>query len=140
MLESQPDQLPGLTYQGRPRTWGFRLSMIDVVVLVASAAFTIGLWQPTATYSYIGLLVVLHFFLFCNVFRIPRRPELIWGACFLLVCCVCLIADVYSPLIVTLSILPFTLATIGWCFRQPSYHGVLAKLINPRLDDYLAGR
>ena len=85
MLESQPDPMPvGLTYQGRPRTWGFRLSTIDVVVLVASAALTVILWQPTATYSFIGFLVVIHFFLFCNVFRIPRRPELLWGACFLL--------------------------------------------------------
>ena len=141
MLESQQAPLPiELTYQGRPRTWGFRISTIDVIVLVASTALTIVLWQPTASYSFIGFLVVFHFFLFCNVFRIPRRPELIWGACFLLVCCGCLIADVYSPLTVALSILPITLATIGWSLRLPSYHGVLAKQINPRLDDYLAGR
>jgi hypothetical protein len=80
------------------------------------------------------------FLLVLQVFRIPRGPELLWGACFLLICCGCLVADAYSPLTVALSILPVTLAIIGWCLRLPSYHGVLAKQINPQLEDYLAGR
>ncbi len=130
----------GVTYQGRPRTWGFRLSPLDIVVLIGSFVLTAVLWRPTSGYAFIALVVVLHFFLFCNVFRIPRNPELIWGCCFLGICATCLIVDVYSPMTVTVLVLPVSLAIIGWSCRLPSYHGVFADRINPRLNEYLAGR
>lgn len=139
MAEQSFDDPVGSNYQGRPRTWGFRLSRLDIAVIVASSILTALLWKPTASYSFIGLLVVIHFFLFCNVFRIPRIPELIWGASFLIVCTACLVLELYSPWMVSISILPVTVAVLVWSIRLPSYHGILANRINPRLEEFLAG-
>ena len=121
MAEHSFDDPDELTYRGRPRTWGFRLSKLDVAVIVVSTILTALLWKPTASYSFIGLLVVFHFFLFCNVFRIPRIPELIWGASFLFVCTTCLVLDFYSPWMVSISILPVTVAVLVRSIRLPSY-------------------
>jgi len=69
-VEKQP---AGLTYQGKPRTWGLRFSILDGVVLVLAAVVTVGTWSTTVGWSGMVLFVVLHFFLFCNVFRIRRK-------------------------------------------------------------------
>ncbi|WP_425396609.1 hypothetical protein [Aeoliella sp.] len=124
----------------RPRTWGFRLSKSDVAVLLVTVALTALFWNATAGYTFLGLLVVLHFFLFCNIFRIPRKPELIWAACFVAICVACVLLNRMTPLNVTLAVLPVTLAILLWSIRLPTYHGIFAKRINPRLDDYLAAR
>ena len=63
-------------------TPGFRISLFDVLVLIAGmiGAFIVGV-QVWWAGMVIGF-VVGHFFLFCNVFRIGRKPELIWAAVF----------------------------------------------------------
>jgi hypothetical protein len=61
---------------------GFRVSAIDVAVLIVGACAT----AYVATYApWIGIaigFVVAHFFLFCNVVRMARRLELTWAAIF----------------------------------------------------------
>ena len=62
---------------------GFRCSVFDVAVLAVGAVGSIFAWQHTAWWAGVGVaFIVLHFFLFCNVFRIRRVPELIWASIF----------------------------------------------------------
>src|SRR5688572_9455977 len=63
---------------------GFRLSTRDVIVIVVGSVAAAG----AAAYEWwLGALIafpLLHFFLFCNVFRVSRGLELIWAAAFVL--------------------------------------------------------
>jgi hypothetical protein len=124
----------------RPRTHGFRLSLVDVIVLVLAITLSLTFWKQSAGISSIGLLVVLHFFLFCNVFRIPRIPELIWGITFLVSCTTLLALDRFTPLLNAMAIMPVTVIILLWSIKRPSYHGIFAKQMNPKLGDYLAGK
>jgi hypothetical protein len=122
------------------RTWGFRLSVTDVVFVLLAIPAT---WLAS---PHIGLLAgvipmaVGHFFLFCNVFRIIRWKELLWTAVFLVnVIAWTLADDCWWPGILALRI-PLTVVLIVSEMRQPYYHGIWAKGLNPHLDDYLTGK
>lgn len=122
------------------RTPGFRLSVVDLLVM--TAGFTITLWLRNAAFPlwWIVPAALGHFFLFCNVFLVWRKLELIWAAAF-----VCLVGihvalghmGWLSPLILQT---PVTLVVLWLQLRSPWYHGIFARQINPRLDDFLAGR
>jgi hypothetical protein len=76
---------------------GFHLSRFDIAVLVITAVVTTILYRIDWRASFCLLLVICHFFLFCNVIRLPRFLELTWAALFLI-----------------LSGTTFTLAFPGW--------------------------
>ena len=63
------------------RSHGFRFSRTDAIFLIFSA---VGTWFLRNT-PFVVLIpfVVVHFFLFCNVFRVRRHWELMWAAAFL---------------------------------------------------------
>lgn len=63
---------------------GFRLSKLDVLILVVSAVAAFFLWDVSSQFSTVIVFVVLHFFYFCNITRMSRVPELIWAASFVL--------------------------------------------------------
>jgi hypothetical protein len=134
------DQAVGLTYKGKPRTWGLRFSKLDGVVLVLATVITVATWSTTVGWSALVLFVVLHFFLFCNVFRIRRTPELVWAAIFITNCIFWVLVDRPNAMFIAASQLPATLAVICNELLSPYYHGIFARRINPRLDDYLADR
>lgn len=115
---------------------GFRFSVLDAIVLgivlgVASLIFSYG-YQ----YSVLVGFVVLHFFLFCNIVRMSRIPELIWASFF--------IGIVYlhlqlSMITFSLSLAICTLVTLVLVLlelRKPSYHGVFWKSFNPNLKEW----
>lgn len=130
---------PGLTYQGKPRTCGFRLSAVDVVVLVIATVVGAGGYAPMAGYSLFIPFVVYHFFLFCNVFRIRRKPELAWAGAFLAhLAAWVVVGGINIPMLFCLQLV-VTVVVIAYEIRQPSYHGIFARRFNPRIDDYLSG-
>jgi hypothetical protein len=115
---------------------GFRLSLYDVVVLIVGIGSAVALSQTYLTSSLIIAFVVGHFFLFCNVFRISRTPELIWASVFLLLAGGTLIANI-PGWIATISIsLAVTIVAIALEMKKPSYHGVGWRTINPNLKDW----
>ena len=59
---------------------GFRLNLIDLGLLACVAGITIGLraWIPGSVLVWLPLYVAFSFFLFCNVFRIGNRLEVLW--------------------------------------------------------------
>ncbi|MBB3208224.1 hypothetical protein FHS27_004051 [Rhodopirellula rubra] len=130
----------GLTYQGRPRTHGFRLSLVDAFVVLLAAVVTLATIDATGGFSWLLLFVVLHFFLFCNVFRVRRAPELVWAFTFLANCGVWIATGHVDLLGIVGSQCLITLGILINEMRSPNYHGIFARRINSRLDDYLAGR
>jgi len=63
-------------------TIGFRFSRTDGVVLLTAFVFSFVLLFVSSMASIMVLFIVLHFFLFCNVFRIRRNFEVIWSLIF----------------------------------------------------------
>ena len=130
----------GLTYQGRPRTCGFRLSRTDVFVLV------LGISAGSIGYYYIGEFalfvpyVVGHFFLFCNVFRVRRKPELVWSGIFLVNCMIWIAVGAVNVYAILGIQFLATIAVILNEIRGPHYHGIFARRLNPQIDHYLAGK
>jgi hypothetical protein len=116
---------------------GFRLSVLDVVILAAGVALAVFAPNP---FAIVAATAVGHFFLFCNVFRMSRRPELIWAATFTLLSAATLFSGVPGwPATVALS---FALAAvlIALEMKQPRYHGVGWRRVNPALPEWWKAR
>ena len=107
--------------------------MRDALILSGGVAGTImlgsKLWQA-------GVIVgfsVGHFFLFCNVFRIERKPELYWAAVFISLT-TATVATGFPGWTGTLGVsLAVSAGLIALEMRKPSYHGIGWKHINPNL-------
>jgi len=115
---------------------GFRLSAVDVVILVvggiASAyAMTIDRWFGIAI-----TFVVLHFFLFCNVLRMSRPLELIWACIFAALVVATISMDLLSwPIVFAISLIATVIVGIVE-MRRPSYHGIGWQKMNPLLPEW----
>lgn len=115
---------------------GFRLSWFDALILVSGIAAACALHSLAWWAGVIVVFVLGHFFLFCNVFRIARKPELIWAAVFILLTGSTLLTQrpgwaitfIVSALVGALLIARET--------RQPSYHGIGWRRINPTLPQW----
>ena len=123
----------------RPRTWGFRLSAVDALVLAATPSLTWAAWDLLAPLGGAIPFAVGHFFLFCNVFRVHRRKELLWAAAALVLWPLCAASPQMAWWWPFAAQAPLTVSVIVWELRGPGYHGILARRINGRLDDYLNG-
>jgi len=120
------------------RTSGFRLSWLDAVILIFGTVLSWWLQSQSFPLWWIVPAALGHFFLFCNVFLVWRRLELLWAAAFVFNVAAHVFFDEWDPSPSLLWQTPVTLAVIAWQMRSPWYHGVFARLINPRLTDYLS--
>ncbi len=66
------------------RTWGFRFSLTDALAIFAFMSAAGVLWRLGNLLWWMLAIAAAHFFLFCNVFRIVRRRELVWSGLFIL--------------------------------------------------------
>lgn len=123
----------------KARTWGFRFSLTDAIAIGVFLGAAFGLWRLGSPLWWLLVIVAGHFFLFCNVFRIVRRRELIWAGLFILN----VAAWTWCGRLVWSEVLfcqlPFTAAVILDEMRRSGYHGVFADKLNPRLSEYLRG-
>jgi hypothetical protein len=122
----------------RIRTWGFRFSATDAVVVVLAGAAMVVLKRMETPLWWVLGMVFGHFFLFCNVFRIRRSFELMWSVLFILNMGVWMWRLDLSGARVLLWQLPITLALVGVEMRSWRYHGIFARRLNRRLDEYLS--
>jgi hypothetical protein len=115
---------------------GVRFSLLDGLVLVAAMAGTAWLLPHSFEAAFLVGFVVGHFFLFCNVFRIGRLPELVWAGGFVLLTANTLLTGV--PSLVTTAALALLLAAIliGREMRLPRYHGLGWRRLNPGLPEW----
>ena len=115
---------------------GFRLSIIDALVIFVGVISSLYFWSRTWWISFIIAFVVGHFFLFCNVFRIARPLELIWASVFCVFTLCTLAYNVPTwPITVTISLI-VTAVVIVIEMKKPSYHGVGWRWINPKLREW----
>jgi len=107
--------------------------MRDSAVVALGVAVTIFCPRDIAI---VGGMAVGHFFLFCNVFRIRRKAELIWVAIFSLLAISTLAIRIPNwPITIGLS-LTCAAALIAIEARHPSYHGIAWQYFNPKLPDW----
>jgi hypothetical protein len=109
---------------------GCRLSWRDGLVTGIAITAVVWLWPRSALAGSLIAVVVGHFLLFCNVFRVPTRLELAWSAVFLLnVLGSSLFEALIWPRYLFLQ-LPVTVVVLVMAMRLPGYHGVLWRRIN----------
>ncbi|MEO0481507.1 MAG: hypothetical protein AAF196_18710 [Planctomycetota bacterium] len=114
---------------------GFRLSWMDGLVLVVGGAGSALVWGRSPYLAILLGTVVLHFFLFCNVFRVARIPELVWSG--ILIACVLAEVSLGLPRVAAVSvILTGTVAVVWQEMRKPAYHGVWWTRTNPGLRSW----
>lgn len=112
---------------------GFRASTSDLCAITAAIVGAAALFDTFPAASVIILVTTFHFFLFCNVFRIRRLPELIWAGIFFLLSAATIrfgTPDWPATIAAALS------AATGLILREtrhPSYHGIGWKRLNPGL-------
>jgi hypothetical protein len=102
-------------------------------VLVLGTFATVVLASFTWWWGFVVGFVLVHFFLFCNVFRLARPPELVWAGIFVACAAATIAADTPGWLITTCVSLLTTATVIALEMRKPSYHGVGWERLNPHL-------
>lgn len=115
---------------------GFRFSALDGALLIVggAAAGIVGWFVPWLGFG-IGF-VLLHFFLFCNVFRVGRMLELIWAGWFLTLASITVLTAWPDWIMVAILSGVATAVVIGIEMSKPSYHGVAWRRINPGLAEW----
>ena len=115
---------------------GLRFSVMDGCIVVATI---LSLYFTRHLEWYVGFIIyftVGHFFLFCNVFRISRIPELIWSGIFLAATIGTIIFSIPGwPLTIAISLVT-TIILIAREVKKPSYHGIMWRRFNPNLHDW----
>ena len=112
---------------------GFRLSFIDCVVLIAGTIGTLALWPMTWWWGFVLGFVLVHFFLFCNVFRLTRPLELAWAGVFVSLAAATIALETPGWLTTVVISLCTTIFVVLVEMRKPSYHGIGWQKINPGL-------
>ncbi len=97
---------------------GFRLSEIDVGVLMLGVLASGLLARFDESFAVALLFTLAHFFLFCNVLRMSRSLELVWALLFVLLAA--------STILAVVQVL------------RSSYHGVFWRQLNPNLPQWWA--
>lgn len=104
------------------------MSKLDIAVIMIALAGAVWLYGYSAKLSFVVLFVVAHFFLFCNIVRMSRIPELIWGAIFSPACISSMRYGFPPWYAAILLALLATVVLVTLELKKPSYHGVfLAK-------------
>lgn len=112
------------------RAWGFRCTRADLFVIVLAVLSAVSLCSLLPALSLLVFFVIVHFFLFCNVFRVGEALELVWSGVF--------VASVAAGVTLGLAwwivlALPFgcTLLVIARSLKSPDYHGIGCQRVNP---------
>jgi hypothetical protein len=114
---------------------GFRLSRVDAIVIAGGAAGAIALSMFEWWWGFVVAFVLGHFFLFCNVVRMARPLELIWGAVFVALAAATISLGAPGWPATALLSLAVTAIVVVVEMRKPSYHGVGWQWINPGLPE-----
>jgi len=123
----------GRTQEFKP---GFRISIIEGMILCAGIVGGSLLGKYIWWAGFAVAFVVLHFFLFCNVFRIRRSPELIWAGVFLLLSGSTILTGLPGWVAAILGSIALSSYFIWRESKDPSYHGVCWERWNPDLRSW----
>ena len=112
---------------------GFRFSLLDLAILLLGGIGAVLAWNQIWWAGFVIAYVVLHFFLFCNVFRISRLPELAWAAAFVLLAGGTIVNNIPGWVATVIASLVMTVTVILREMNQPWYHGIGWQRWNPDL-------
>ena len=119
---------------------GFRLSVLDVIVLVVGVVAASTLAMADWWWGLVVGFVLGHFFLFCNVVRMARPLELAWAGMFVALAAATVVLDIPGwPITVSISLVA-TVVVVVVQMRKPSYHGLGWQWINPGLPAWWEAR
>ena len=112
---------------------------MDVVILAGGVVGT-GVLVPVDFWIGVSVgFVVGHFFLFCNVLRMSRVPELVWAGVFAGLAVGAVGGVVAWPWVFGVAGL-VTVVLAGIEARRACYHGVGWERVNPGLREWWAQR
>lgn len=115
---------------------GFRLSALDVFVLVVGGSFAANIAVAAPWFGVAIAFAIGHFFLFCNVVRMRRSFELTWAAAFVALAAATVAFSLWDwPVTLGLS-LALSAVLVVVELRMPSYHGAFWRQINPALPEW----
>jgi hypothetical protein len=115
---------------------GFRISMLDAVVLFLGALFAANISAVRPWFGVAIAFPIVHFFVFCNVVRMARPLELTWAATFVTLATITVVLEAWSwPVTLSLSLI-LSIALVAIELRKPSYHGAFWRQINPGLPQW----
>ena len=112
------------------RRCGLRFSGTDAGVIFVGAGATWLLHDVLRDMALLPAVVLVHFFLFCNVVRIRRSYELLWAATFIVNLVAWQLTGAISWPGVLAAQTPVTLLAIAAEMRSRRYHGVGWRWIN----------
>jgi len=115
---------------------GFRISVLDVVVLVIGILSSIWIAEFEVLFGFAIAFIILHFFLFCNVFRMARLLELVWAGFFVALAAVTILTSVLTWYVTISVSLAITCILVAIQIRKPSYHGIFWRQLNPGLPQW----
>lgn len=115
---------------------GFRLSLTDIIVLIVGLSICAYMYSASQLISYIVGCVVFHFFIFCNIVRMSRIPELIWSVVFISIVWLSSSFEELSGLIAILIVFACTVLLVILEIMKPSYHGFMWQKLNPSLPQW----
>lgn len=130
---SEPSTVAGEASLGstRRRRPGFRFSTADAAIIVTVSVATWVFRDDLGQMALLPLVVLGHFILFCNVFRLRRSYELFWAVAFVVNVAAWQFAGRFAWPNVLLAQTPLTLLLIAAEMRGRRYHGVGYRWINP---------
>lgn len=117
---------------------GFRLSSLDILVIIVGSVAALSLYFIMPIACFIILFVLSHFFLFCNIIRMSRLPELIWSSVFLLLAGSTVLVEQPGWLITYIASFLVTIILVMIEIKKASYHGIYWKKFNPSLPQWFA--
>jgi len=126
--------------QKKPFAPGFRLSVVDLIILVIGAVAALALFSMVWWWGFVVGFALAHFFLFCNVVRMARPLELAWSSVFVALAAATVALDAPGWLATTCVSLLVTVVVVLLEVRKPSYHGVGWRRINPGLPTWWAAQ
>ncbi|MCE5279459.1 MAG: hypothetical protein ABFD92_02420 [Planctomycetaceae bacterium] len=115
------DTLPWWNAQ---RHKGFRFSLQDAVAVAAAVPLTWVLWSALGPVGLFLPVVLGHFFLFCNVFRVGRRFEIIWAMLFMVNACALLWFESLVWWRAIVLQMPATLTILAVTIARRNYRGI----------------
>ncbi len=126
--------------QKHPFAPGFRLSVLDVLILIIGIVGAFALSMVVWWWGFVVGFVLGHFFLFCNVVRMARPLELAWSGVFVALASGTIALDTPGWLVAACASLSVTVLAVVIEMRKPSYHGVGWRWINPGLPAWWESR
>lgn len=87
------------------------------------------LWDWPTNPGLLVLLVVGHFFLFCNVVRLRRAFELLWAGCFVAITMTLLWMGTTDWMVALVAITPVTAVLVASEVSSGNYRGVGWQLV-----------